>query len=60
MPERDDTEWYKNRFEPIRYSFVGSGLGPTEFMPQIKGLYAYPKGDDWIDEDEMSSSSSED
>lgn len=60
MPERDDAEWYKNRFEPIRYALVGSGLGPTEMVPQIKGFYAFPRGDDWVSEDEMSSSSSED
>ena len=55
-----DSEWYKNRFTPIRYSFIGSGLGTTEFMPQIKGLYAFPRGEDWIeDEDNFSSSSEE-
>lgn len=57
----NESEWYKNRFEPARYQLVGSGTsGPSQFVPQIKGLYAFPRGDDWVDEDEMSSSSSED
>lgn len=57
----NDAEWYKTRFEPVRYQLVGNGTtGPSQFVPQLKGLYAYPKGEDWIDEDEMSSSFSED
>lgn len=56
----DQSEWYKNRFSPIRYQLSGgSRTGPSQFVPQSSGNYAYPRGEDWEDEDEMSSSSSD-
>ena len=62
MSGQSDKELQKNRyrFTPIRYTFMGYGLEQTYFMPQIKGLYAFPKGDDWMMEEESSSSGTED
>jgi len=52
-----EEDYIKYRFSGIKYSMRGpSTCGPSDYIPQETGLYAFPKGEEQYNLENSSSS----